>query len=165
LPAAARNACTREGPNRAAPLSRWLDEGFAPADDRALAPALRSQNVFLLSPGGSHGPTFLVFENFLVLKAYNFADLYAVFVGHLADRIAGGDVFKSAWKTPPILSNADIETAQGLLQTAGQPIEKLDGRAGMNTRSSIGAWQAANNETVDCWPSQRLLEAVRAKVR
>ena len=43
----------------------------------------------LLMPAGLYGPAFLTPANYFALKDYNFSDLYVLFVGHLADRIAG----------------------------------------------------------------------------
>ena len=46
---------------------------------------------YLLMPAGRNGPAFIVTPNFYVLKEYNESDLYALFIGHGADRIAYGD--------------------------------------------------------------------------
>ena len=46
----------------------------------------------LLLPAGARGPAFLVLKNFRVIKRYNNADAYALAVGHLADRLRGGDL-------------------------------------------------------------------------
>src|SRR5258705_5452381 len=48
----------------------------------------------LVLPAGTYGPGFLVLENFQVLRRYNSSDLYAIFVGHLADLIAGSPAFE-----------------------------------------------------------------------
>ncbi len=50
-----------------------------------------------LLPSGAGGPGFIVTENFDVLKEYNNSDAYAIAVGHLADRIHGGDLIKTPW--------------------------------------------------------------------
>ena len=50
-----------------------------------------------MMPAGAYGPAFLVLENYKVIRRYNTSDLYAVFVGHLADRIAGGGDFEAGW--------------------------------------------------------------------
>ncbi len=42
-----------------------------------------------MMPSGAYGPAFLATENFKVIRLYNTSDLYALFVGDLADRIAG----------------------------------------------------------------------------
>jgi peptidoglycan hydrolase-like protein with peptidoglycan-binding domain len=35
--------------------------------------------------------------------------------------------------------------------------DKVDGKAGMLTRSALGAYQKANNLKVDCWPTGNVL--------
>ncbi len=52
---------------------------------------------FLFAPEGADGPSFLIIRNFKVLKRYNNADAYALAVGHLADRLAGGAPFAKPW--------------------------------------------------------------------
>ena len=49
-----------------------------------------------MSPAGTYGPQFLASENFKVIRLYNTSDLYALFVGHLSDRIRGGGDFVHA---------------------------------------------------------------------
>ena len=44
----------------------------------------------IIAPAGARGPAFAVYENFFVIKKYNNATSYAMGVGHLGDRIAGG---------------------------------------------------------------------------
>jgi len=61
------------------------------------------------------------------------------------------------------LSAKGIEGIQQGLQDQGYSVAKIDGKAGMNTRSLIGAYQKANNLKVDCWPTEALLTHVRAK--
>lgn len=158
-----REACLQEGPWNAKPLADWARDGFAPAAGQAFPPRLSAEKAFLLTPGGAHGPVFLVFENFLVLKRYNFADLYAVFVGHLGDRITGGPAFVTPWTTPAMISNQDIGEIQERLGARGYPVEKVDGKAGMNTRSLIGKFQKDAGMPVDCWPGTAPLTRLRAR--
>jgi peptidoglycan hydrolase-like protein with peptidoglycan-binding domain len=91
------------------------------------------------------------------------SDLYALFVGNLGDRIAGGGAFVTPWADIQQLSAKGIEGIQQGLQDQGYSVAKIDGKAGMNTRSLIGAYQKANNLKVDCWPTEALLTHVRAK--
>ena len=42
-----------------------------------------------------------------------------------------------------------VLTARGLYK------DKVDGRAGMLTRSALGAYQKANGLKLDCWPTAR----------
>lgn len=159
LPAGA--TCRLEGQPSARITAEWVALGVTRIDGKTFAAPRLSETSFLLTPGGAFGPTFLVFENFLVLKRYNFADLYAVFVGNLADRIAGGGDFQTRWRTPKMISNRDIEELQGRLKTQGFGIEKVDGKAGMNTRRQIGDYQQRRGLAVDCWPSAGILADLR----
>ena len=106
---------------------------------------------------------FLALENFLVIKRYNMSDLYALFVGNLGDRIAGGGDFVVPWANVQQLSAKSIEAIQERLQAQGYAVAKVDGKAGMNTRALIGAYQKANGLKLDCWPTDALLNHVRAK--
>ena len=51
---------------------------------------------------------------------------------------------------PPRASRRSRSKLQGL----GYAVAKIDGKAGMNTRSLIGAYQKANSLKVDCWPTE-----------
>lgn len=154
-------SCRQEGQPSARTTAEWVALGVSRSDGKAFAAERLKETSFLLTPGGSFGPTFLVFENFLVLKRYNFADLYAVFVGNLADRIAGGGDFQAKWTTPKLISNRDIEEVQERLKGHGLAIEKVDGKAGMNTRRLIGDYQQSRGLAVDCWPSVGILGHLR----
>jgi lytic murein transglycosylase len=156
-------SCLLEGPNNARPLRDWVKLGVVRAAGDFPAEAL-DQTAFILTPAGAHGPAFLALENFLVMKRYNMSDLYALFVGNLGDRIAGGGNFATPWAGIRQLSAKGIEEIQEKLQKLGYEVAKIDGKAGMNTRALIGAYQQANNATVDCWPSESVLGHLRAKV-
>ena len=59
------------------------------------------------------------------------------------------------------LSARGIEEIQKRLKARGYAIGKIDGKAGMNTRALIGAYQQASRLEVDCWPSEALLASLR----
>src|SRR5712691_5324955 len=80
--------CTTADPGVTQPIAAWLKRGFAPAYDRKLGAAELAREASLLLPAGIYGPAFLILPNYYVIKDYNFSDLYVLFVGHLADRIA-----------------------------------------------------------------------------
>lgn len=96
-----------------------------------------------------------------MLRAYNTSDLYALFVGHLADRIAGGGDFRSPWAPIRQLEPAGILEVQTRLHQTGYEIAKLDGRIGSETRLKIGLYQRKAGLGVDCWPSAALLASMR----
>src|SRR5436190_2422976 len=62
-------------------------KSFPRAEDRA----------YLLVPAGAQGPAFLMLQNFRVIMKYNPAEAYALAIGHLADRMRGGEPFMQAW--------------------------------------------------------------------
>jgi lytic murein transglycosylase len=154
-------ACLLEGPDHRRPLKDWVKLGVTRAVGAFPAEALETP-AFLLMPAGSYGPAFLALENFLVIKAYNMSDLYALFVGNLGDRIAGGQAFETPWTDLKQLSSAGIEEIQTSLKRLGYEVAKIDGKAGMNTRALIGVYQKAMNLKVDCWPTEAVVKHLRA---
>ena len=155
-------SCLQEGPDNARSVTEWMRLGVVRSAG-AFPPEALDQQAFILTPAGAYGPAFLALENFLVIKRYNMSDLYALFVGNLGDRIAGGGAFVTPWADVQQLSTRGIEGIQEKLQMLGYAVAKIDGKAGMNTRALIGAYQKANGLKVDCWPTEALLTHVRAK--
>lgn len=117
---------------------------------------------YLMMPAGRRGPAFLVTPNFYRLKDYNESDLYALFVGHAADRIMYGDiVFAAPWQPVDRLSRADIATLQRALQARGHDVGGADGLAGFKTRRSIGRWQEQAGRPATCFPDEDLVRDLR----
>jgi lytic murein transglycosylase len=149
--------CTTADPDRIMPVETWLKRGFVPAYGRKLTGGELSRKASLLLPAGTHGPAFLILPNYYVIKSYNFSDLYVLFVGHLADRIAGERPFETPWEKVVQLKTADLERMQHLLTKRGFYQDKIDGKAGMKTRLALGAFQKANGLKLDCWPTADVL--------
>ncbi len=156
----ASSDCALEGPTQARTLEKWGALGFRRADGRPLTKAENEIEAYLMSPGGAYGPSFLVTENYKVIRRYNTSDLYATFVGTVADRIAGGGDFKRSWEQIAQLTERDVAMVQKLLKANGSAIEKLDGKIGSNTRAEIGAYQRKMKLKVDCWPTAQLLQSL-----
>ncbi|MEO0829765.1 MAG: lytic murein transglycosylase, partial [Pseudomonadota bacterium] len=79
------------------------------------------------------GPRFSVTSNFRVIKRYNNSDSYAIGVGHLADRIAGGGPIRGSF--PPDkygLSKEDRMQIQRRLTAKGYDTGGVDGVLGTN---------------------------------
>ncbi len=159
LPAGA--SCRLEGPPHARTVREWAKLGVARTRGRPFPDNVLDAQAFILAPGGAHGPAFLALENFMTIKRYNMSDLYALFVGDLADRIGGAGTFEAPWGEVRQLSSRGIEEIQERLQARGYAIAKVDGKAGMNTRALIGDYQHASRLKVDCWPSEALLGHLR----
>lgn len=153
--------CALEGPGNARPIGDWVKLGVQRADGKPIDAAHLAVSAYLMSPSGTYGPQFLVTQNFTVLRAYNTSDLYALYVGHLADRIAGGGDFHTSWAPIRQLEPAGILEVQTRLHKLGYEIAKLDGRIGSETRLKIGLYQRAAGTRVDCWPSAELLSNMR----
>ena len=113
-------------------------------------------------PAGRNGPAFIVTPNFYVLKEYNESDLYALFIGHGADRIASGDKrFAGSWGKVGGLYRSDIAAMQRGLETMGYDVGSADGLPGFKTRRSIGDWQAKNGQAPTCFPDGAIVKALR----
>ena len=74
-----------------------LELGITRTFDRKFLPDRLTEMVHLMAPAGTLGPAFLVLDNFEVFRAYNKADLYALYVGHVADRIRFAGNFEGGW--------------------------------------------------------------------
>jgi peptidoglycan hydrolase-like protein with peptidoglycan-binding domain len=80
-----------------------------------------------------------------VIKEYNNSDLYALFIGNLADRISSGSgAFKAGFGDVGKMLRSDVLHMQKALQAKGYDVGKADGLAGYKTRRSLGDWQAKN---------------------
>jgi len=149
--------CTMGVPDNTLPIGEWLKRGFVPAYGRTLSAAERAETASLLQPAGLYGPSFLATKNYFVIKEYNFSDLYVLFVGHLADRITDPRPFETPWSKVAQLPTADLDRMQHILTDRGYYHDKIDGKAGMLTRSALGTYQKRNGLKVDCWPTAAVL--------
>lgn len=156
--APARFDCTQAVPEVTRPIHEWIRSGFVLAGNSKLSSAELMQTSSVLQPEGALGPSFLTTKNYFVIKDYNFSDLYVLFVGNLADRIAGGGPFVQPWGRSEQMKTAQVEEMQRIMTERGLYRDKVDGKAGMLTRSALGAYQKANGLKVDCWPHVSVLE-------
>jgi lytic murein transglycosylase len=157
--------CALAEPAVTASVGEWLERGFVPPGGRKLSPATLAEEASVLMPEGIYGPAFLTLRNYYVIKDYNFSDLYVLFVGNLADRIAGGGAFATPWAKDSQLRTADVEAMQRRLAELGLYRDRIDGKAGMKTRAALGAYQKANGLPPDCWPSAATLKHMRGTAR
>jgi lytic murein transglycosylase len=155
--------CTQGVPEITRTIGEWVSAGFEPVRGMRLSATELAQGASLLQPEGVYGPAFLTTKNYFVIKEYNFSDLYVLFVGHLADRIAGGQAFATRWSATQQMRTADVETMQKHLTRVGLYKDKIDGKAGMQTRAALGAFQKQAGLTVDCWPNAESLRAMTAR--
>jgi lytic murein transglycosylase len=152
--------CTMGVPEVTKPIGEWLRAGFAPVRGQKLAVAEQAQPASLLQPEGVYGPAFLTTKNYFVIKEYNFSDLYVLYVGHLSDRMGTPLPFATPWSASTQLRTKDVEAMQSHLTRIGLYKDKLDGKAGMQTRAALGAYQKSAGLKVDCWPSEAVLQSM-----
>jgi lytic murein transglycosylase len=144
------------------PVSEWAAMGVAPVDGGAFPPETLAWEASLLQPAGVYGPAFLTFDNFQVIREYNKSDLYALFVGHLADRIRGRNGFSQPWRSVVQVPTADVEFLQKRLTGLGLYHDTIDGKAGGRTRAAVGAYQKLAGLEQTCWPTAEIVAHVKA---
>lgn len=81
------------------------------------------------------------------------SDLYALFVGHVGDRIQFGvGDFAAPWGKVGGLYRSDISAIQRALEEKGHDVGGADGLPGYKTRRSVGRWQTATGRAATCFP-------------
>ena len=120
------------------------------------------ENAALYLPAGYSGPAFLVTDNFRAILRYNTAPFYALAIGILSDRLAGGEGVKTAWpKSERPLHPSELRELQSLLNTAGYPTGKPDGMMGKKTRDAIRAYQKKNKLKADGYATPAMLNMMK----
>lgn len=151
------------GRDRGRPLAEWQRLGVRTAGGGPLPVA--DTRASLLVPAGHRGPAFLVYDNFNVLMRWNRSEFFALTVGILADRIAGGPPLVTS--PPPDalrLSRAQVTALQRALNAAGFDAGTADGIFGPATRGALRDFQHARGEVADGFPDAPLLEALGVEV-
>src|SRR5258707_2068372 len=152
--------CTMGVPEVTKPIGEWLRAGFSPVRAQKLSAKEQAEPASLLQPEGIYGPAFLTTKNYFVIKEYNFSDLYVLFVGHLADRMTSPLPFATSWSASTQLRSADVEAMQRHLTRIGLYKDKLDGKAGMQTRAALGAYQKSACLKADAGTGEAVLQSM-----
>ncbi|WP_296416901.1 lytic murein transglycosylase [Pseudooctadecabacter sp.] len=154
-------SCTLAGRDQGRTIADWEGMGITRANGRPFPAAEQQGEAFLLMPAGRNGPAFLVTPNFYIIKTYNNSDLYALFVGHVGDRIAYNvPAFRAGWQPVDSLLRSDIAALQRGLEAQGLDVGGADGLAGFKTRRAIGLWQEAQGLPPTCFPSRAVVTAL-----
>lgn len=150
-------SCAQEGEDNARSISRWQQQGINRVGGKSFPADELSKPGMMLVPQGRYGPEFVVTPNFYVLKKYNNSDLYALFVGNLADRIQYGmGPFTQGWQKTGTLLRSDVAAMQKKLEGMGYDVGGADGLVGFKTRRSIGDWEQRARYPQTCWPTPSL---------
>jgi lytic murein transglycosylase len=165
--------CTLESRTEKKPLGEWVSVyGLRPFSGATGAPkAVKSDALgFVVLPAGARGPAFVATENFEVLRRYNTSDVYALFIGAIADRI-GCDrpgrpcPFAGAWPAPDPAADFEFSVEnlcrlQIALKEKGFSEAVPDGLFGVQTRIAIGRYQKSLGLKPDCYPSRKIFDAL-----
>jgi lytic murein transglycosylase len=155
-------SCSLEGPDQGKTFADWAKLGISRTNGKAFPPNEMKGEGFLLMPAGRYGPAFIVTPNFYVIKDYNMSDLYALFIGHVGDRIAyGADDFQTQWGNVGTMYRSDIQAMQKRMHAQGYDVGKVDGLPGFKTRRSIGLWQSKNGMAPTCFTQPELVKSIR----
>ena len=141
-------------------LDQWQKLGIRRAGGKSFPrPNDRAE---LLLPRGANGPAFVLLRNHFVIKRYNNATSYALAIGHLADRLRGGDAFAQAWpRAERPLSKTEVRELQAQLARTGHYRGKVDGKIGPMSRAAIRAFQARAGLAADGYAGAMLLNRLR----
>jgi membrane-bound lytic murein transglycosylase B len=130
------------------PVSFFAERGVRRVKGRDFADL--KTPVFLYAPAGASGPKFLMTQNYLVLKGYNFSDSYALSVAHLTDRLKGAGPFVQEWPRNAQFPNLSQRKAiQQALVKLGLYEGVVDGRIGPISQAAYARFQAARGEVAD----------------
>jgi len=143
------------------PVSFFAERGIARVAGRQFSDP--SLPVFLYVPAGKDGPKFLMTQNYLVLKGYNFSDSYAMSVAHMTDRLKGGGPFVDDWPRGTVFPNlAEREAIQRALGALGLYNGSVDGRLGPITQEAYARFQASQGAVADGFITKAAYNALAA---
>jgi membrane-bound lytic murein transglycosylase B len=141
-------------------LQDWHRSGIARPGGKAFPRP--EDRAYLLLPAGAQGPGFLMLQNFRVIMKYNPAEAYAMAIGHLADRLRGGEPFVQPWpRYERVLSREERYELQQLLARRGFDVGEPDGQLGGRTRAALRQFQAAIGFAPDGFASAAILDRLR----
>jgi lytic murein transglycosylase len=157
----AKVACTLEGPDKGGKIADWVRLGVTRVSGRPFPQGELGRKGFLLMPAGRLGPAFIATPNFFVLKTYNESDLYALFIGHLADRFGADRPFVGKWRKTGGFNRRDVQLMQQRLEKKGHDVGGADGLVGFRTRVAVGLWQVKTGRSPTCFPDAGLVRSIR----
>lgn len=139
---------------------RWASEGVTAVDGTPL-PAMA--DAAILQPAGARGPAFLVGRNFRAILRYNNSTSYALTVGLLSQRIAGGPGVQTPWpRDLRALTRSEVISLQKGLNQRGFDSGAPDGQVGPATRQALRGFQRSVGLPADGYPTADLLQRLQA---
>jgi membrane-bound lytic murein transglycosylase B len=150
----------RADPQTRQPSAQWAADGVRAIDG---APLPEIAEAAILLPAGARGPAFMVGSNFRTILRYNNSHNYALAVGLLAQRIAGGPPVFAAWpRDLAALSRTQVIELQTALNARGFDSGIADGAAGPATRDALRRFQRSIGVPPDGYPTLELLQRLQS---
>lgn len=154
-------SCAEEGPEQGKPIAQWVKRGARRIRGNPFPKAELKRTGYLLMPAGRYGPAFIATENFHVIKKFNESDLYALFIGHLADRYTANKPLVGKWSKLGGFSKRDVQAMQVRLEYRKVDVGGADGLIGFKTRTAVGTWQSQNKLKPTCYPDAVMILKIR----
>ena len=144
------------------PLDEWQQAGVRRITGKKLPNV--DFETSLLVPAGYRGPAFAVYGNFRRIMRWNHSILYAISVGHLADRLIGiGPISVPRPANDRRVSIYMVKEIQTRLNQRGFKAGKPDGIVGKGSRAAIRAFQSSKKIPADGHVTVELLELLRGQ--
>ena len=141
--------------------AQWAAEGVQSVDG---APLPELADATILLPAGVRGPAFLTGPNFRAILRYNNSTSYALAVGLLAQRLAGGPGVQAPWpRDLSALTRSQLLALQTALNERGFDSGTPDGVMGPATREGLRRYQRSEGLPADGYPTLELLERLQAR--
>jgi len=140
------------------PWADWARSGVKAYDGKRFP---KTGEATLFMPAGKEGPTFLITENYEVIRDYNSSDAYSLSAGLLAQRLKGRKAFKTKWPKTATLNKAQRMKVQSLLAKKGYPVPNRTGRIIKGVRLAIRDFQLQAGLIADGYPDKELLKQLQ----
>jgi membrane-bound lytic murein transglycosylase B len=148
------------GRDRGQTLEEWVRLGITDVYGAPLPQ--RDIQAAVLVPSGHRGPAFLTYDNFDVIMRWNRSEYYAISIGRLADRIAGGGrLTRDTIIGGEPITIDKVQRLQEDLSLLGFDAGEVDGIFGPATRRALSNFQNANDMIADGYLNAEALQAVR----
>ena len=143
------------------PLSEWVALDVRDAYGGKL-PALDLPAAVLV-PAGHEGPAFIAYDNFDVIMRWNRSEYYAIAVGRLADRIAGGvPLTRPADPGGERITRDQVRQLQEDLVALGHDPGNPDGIVGPATTGALSQFQKSQSVIADGHVDAEAIALVRS---
>lgn len=141
--------------------AQWAAEGVQSVDG---APLPELAEAAILLPAGARGPAFLTGPNFRAILRYNNSTSYALAVGLLAQRLAGGPGVQAPWpRDLSALTRSQLLALQTALNERGFDSGTPDGVMGPATREGLRRYQRSVGLPADGYPTLELLQRLQER--